>query len=106
VTYEKGEPICMIVPQRRGEIEQFQPVLTSITNKPELAEEWRAATDSRNDHVSLINAARGELGCYIPHALVKKFARYQGFYMSGRYPDGSTAVEHQTRVKLRTFEVR
>jgi hypothetical protein len=53
----------MIVPQRRGEIEQFQPVLTSITNNPELAEEWRAATDSRNDHVSLINAARGELGC-------------------------------------------
>jgi hypothetical protein len=38
VTYEKGEPICMIVPQRRGEIEQFQPVLTSITNNPELAE--------------------------------------------------------------------
>jgi hypothetical protein len=43
---------------------------------------------------------------HIPHALVKKFARYQGFYMRGRYPDGSTAVEHQTRVKLRTFEVR
>jgi Family of unknown function (DUF6065) len=30
-TFEKGEPVCLLVPQRRGELDDFVPKLVSIT---------------------------------------------------------------------------
>jgi hypothetical protein len=81
VTFEKDEPICMIVPQRRGELEQFQPSIERIEDAdPELRqqwENWRAGIKT--------NPPRGG---------------YQLDYFRGHTPDGNPAPEHQTRLRL------
>ena len=37
VIFEAGEPICMIVPQRRGELEAFHPEIRELEEEPEPA---------------------------------------------------------------------
>jgi hypothetical protein len=36
ITFEQGEPICMVVPQRRGELEEFTLEIIPISDEPEL----------------------------------------------------------------------
>ncbi len=33
ISFGEGEPICMIVPQRRAELERFRPSLCDIANE-------------------------------------------------------------------------
>src|SRR5205823_928053 len=43
VIFERDEPICMLVPQRRGELEAFRPEIRDIEADPELnraVDEW------------------------------------------------------------------
>lgn len=45
VRFRKGDPLCQLVPVRRGEIEAFTPELRSLSDEPGLAaqlEEWSA----------------------------------------------------------------
>ena len=37
VIFEAGEPICMLVPHRRGELEAFEPEIREIREEPEQA---------------------------------------------------------------------
>ena len=39
VTFEVGEPLCMLVPQRRGELESFHPQLRMLSSEPALEDE-------------------------------------------------------------------
>ena len=48
VTFGVDEPICMVVPQRRHEIERFAPVVKSITDDPELSAVWAGWNADRN----------------------------------------------------------
>ena len=48
VDFEPGEPICMIMPIRRGEVESFIPKAIDITTEPELAEGIKAWSASRS----------------------------------------------------------
>ncbi len=54
VTFEVDFPIAMIVPQRRGEIERFAPVVKSLTDDPDLAAAWACSSDAKS-----CNASRG-----------------------------------------------
>jgi hypothetical protein len=47
VVFEEGEPICMIVPQPRGEIECFRPVLRDIRTDPKLHDAYVRWNQSR-----------------------------------------------------------
>ena len=87
VTFERDEPICMIVPVRRGEIERFAPVIKSITDNPELAAAWAAWNAGRNS----ANTNQTPDGPPL----------WQSDYMKGRRPDGAPAPEHQVRLRLR-----
>ena len=40
VTWEDGEPICMVLPQRRGELEEWQPRLEDISVDEEVEDEY------------------------------------------------------------------
>lgn len=86
ITFAKGEPVCMVVPQRRGELEEFAPEILSINDDPHLSganERWRASRDK------LLNAE--ELG-------------WEKHYFKGTAPDGTTATQHQTKLRLHPFK--
>src|SRR5918995_6078616 len=48
VVFEAGEPICMIVPQRRGELEAFGPEIRELDEEPELAGAYERWAESRS----------------------------------------------------------
>jgi hypothetical protein len=99
IRFEKNEPFCMVLPQRRGELELFTPEIRTLSSAPDVheeAERWARERDQM---------------------LVKKFLAsysndFEGFrtaweqdYFRGRTPDGRPAGEHETRRKLRPFQM-
>jgi hypothetical protein len=97
VTFARGEPICMLVPQRRGELESFQPELRALAAEPELQEAYVAWRDGRKQFLVakyLAGPAFSSAGPLL----------WQGEYFRGTAPDGTAAPEHQTKLHLRSFE--
>src|SRR5262249_54676573 len=95
VRFEVDEPICMIVPQRRGELEEFAPELRRIESDEDL----------RSKHEIFLRS-RGEIGRI--HAATNVSAgervQWQGDYTRGRHAYGEDgAQDHQTRRHLRSF---
>jgi hypothetical protein len=91
--FERGEPICMIVPIPRGLAEQLEPVYVPLDSNPELAGEYREWEKSRD-------VFNRELGLLKPEAVQRGWQRD---YMKGRTIRGQAAKEHQTRLQLREF---
>jgi hypothetical protein len=91
VTFERDEPIAMLVPSRRGELEQFCPRLVAINERPAdqaLFQEWSASrrrflADPRTDWASR--------------------SGWQRDYMLGRDVRGAAFADHQTRLELAAF---
>jgi hypothetical protein len=94
VTFERGEPICMVVPQRRGELEDVRPTIGGLTDQPILASRFESWRRSRETFISdLRNGAE---------QAVKQ--GWQRDYFLGRDVDGHDAPEHQKRLRLREFQ--
>lgn len=93
--FEKGEPFCHIFPVRRGELEQFHPVLADITDNPQLKADFDTWSASRNG----FNADLKQPGSEARKAGWQK-TYYRGVDAEGR-PVG--ADDHRTRVRLRPF---
>jgi Family of unknown function (DUF6065) len=98
VRFEQGDPFCMIVPQRRGELERFVPDVRSMSSDPEVAEEARRWSRERDAIIANQFLAQyskefgGEPGPLSPRS-----------YFRGKSPDGRPAPEHETRINLRSF---
>lgn len=93
VAFERGEPVCMVVPQRRGELEEFAAVVRPISDDPGLLEShgcWRASRREfdRSRRIPESEAAR---------------KGWEKHYMRGTSPDGLEASGHQTRLRLSPF---
>ncbi|MET9852218.1 DUF6065 family protein [Streptomyces sp. NPDC006450] len=94
VSFEEGEPICMIVPQRRGELEEFQPELRSLKSNPEEMRRCKAFADSRRAFLE-----------QLPY-LGPSDAKWQKNYFRGCDVESDTpSPDHQTRLHLREFEM-
>lgn len=96
--YLLDEPICMIVPQRRAELEEFSPELRPIESDAEL---------HRKHEIFL--GTRGALGRGQEPAddTGGERAPWQSDYTRGRHSDGEAGAEdHQTRRYLRPFVQR
>jgi hypothetical protein len=93
VRFERGEPICMIVPVPRGLAEQLEPLYVPLDSNSELAADYRAWEKSR----STFNADLARLS---PDAVKRGWQRD---YMQGKSIRGQEAEEHQTRLHLREF---
>lgn len=98
VRFDAGEPFCMIVPQRRNELESFDPRRTELAAaEKELASGYRSWERSR-DQLAMLK-------------FVSEYGQIEGFdpktweqdYFKGRTPDGTAASEHQTKRRLRAF---
>jgi hypothetical protein len=97
VRFEAEEPFCMLVPQRRGDLEIFHPVIRAMESDPELQGAVKAWTESR--HEAQVRKFLAEFS--------KDFegerAAWQQHYFRGQAPDGTTAPVPQTRLKLPEF---
>jgi hypothetical protein len=93
VKFVSGEPICMIVPVRRGELEGFRPQMMPL-HRAEDEEGYRAWRLSRDDFLRNLQ---------VPGS-ISRMAGWQRDYFLGRAPDGSIFADHERRMHLKPFE--
>jgi len=95
VRFEVDEPICMIVPQRRAELEEFTPELRHIESDEDLHRKHEFFLRSRNEIGQVQVATNTAAGERVP---------WQGDYTRGSHADGEPGIpDHQTRRHLRPF---
>jgi len=93
VVFERDEPIAMLVPQRRYELETFHPVERQLDADPEVSQQFRLWRQLRTDFLWDLKIGGSEAN--------KR--GWQKDYMQGRQPDGQEVSEHQTKMDLRGF---
>lgn len=93
VTFDIDEPICMLVPQRRGELESFRPQVRDIGSETEIEQGYRQWSQDRQEFLI-------ELG--MPGSVAAKKG-WQKDYFRGLSPGGLHAAEHQLKLKLQDF---
>jgi hypothetical protein len=93
VIFDVDEPLCMLVPQRRGELEEFEPEIRAIESDPELNTAYREWTTSRAEFLTELK---------VPESEAAKRA-WEKHYFQGKAPDGSAAGTHQTKLQLKGF---
>jgi hypothetical protein len=93
VTFHAGEPICMILPQLRRELERFEPRIEAIGNNPQLADAHRTWAARRFRFKSSLRTVGSR-------AVGKTWQKH---YFDGTSPSGDSAPDHQTRLLLREF---
>lgn len=95
VHFQKGEPICMLVPAPRGLAEALDPVRRPLAHNPDLLhafEHWREARLSFNDAIKQLDDAAVKRG-------------WQRDYMHGHDGSGVPFPEHQTKLSLKEFRI-
>ena len=93
VTFDEGEPICMLVPQRRSDLESFRPGLRQLVEDPALARSHQLWAESRRQFLTDLAKPESEAAQ----------AGWQKHYFRGETYEGSHSPEHQTRLHLREF---
>ncbi len=95
VRFSKDEPMALILPQRRGELEEFHAEIRNIQSNPEIMKaftEWaRSRVEFAQKHKSQPPPAEG------------KPLPWQKHYTLGTAPSGEAADEHQVKLALRPF---
>jgi hypothetical protein len=97
VRFEKDEPICVVVPQRRGEIESFQPAFRETRSDPATQEglsAWLAQRHEFEVRKFFAEHGRGD---------AEDLVAWERDYFKGLAPDGSRAPEHQTKLRVQPF---
>lgn len=98
IIFERDEPICMIFPTRRGELESFRTELCHISEEPHVETGHRLWAESRD---GFLQAKRQ--GDDDRH---RKGILWQKHYYKGTTPAGSSFPEHQLKLKLSEFNDR
>jgi hypothetical protein len=95
VRFDIDEPIGMIVPQRRTDLEEFAPELRRIESDEELQRKYDFFLNARNKNPHVEQEARVAAG---------EQPDWQADYTRGRHSDGEPGTpDHQTRRHLRSF---
>ncbi len=93
VRFDRGEPICMLVPLPRGFAEGMAPVVRQITTDPELHTKYKEWEASRSGFLQGLKTNDPDT--------VKQ--GWQKDYFKGQTGEG-TFDGHQTRLRIREFE--
>jgi hypothetical protein len=93
IRFNRGEPICMIVPVPRGLIETFVPRTTPMSEDKELEEKYRVWEASRKGFIEGLSRQD-------PEAVQRG---WQKDYFQGKQPDGGVFTGHQTRLNVKPF---
>lgn len=92
VTFHENEPIAMIFPLRRGEIESFQPIQRKPSDDPALWAEFIAWRDSRNNFNAELLTPGSEA----------QAQKWQKAYMTG--PDTVISPPHRSKLRLKPMK--
>jgi LPS sulfotransferase NodH len=93
VLFDVNEPIALIAPQRRGELESFRPETRPISDNPALHkahDRWRTSRIAHNAGLKELDSEARRQG-------------WQKHYFRGTSPANSLAREHQSKLSLRSF---
>jgi hypothetical protein len=94
VRFEKDEPICMIVPTKRGELERFEPQILNLQSDAKLHESYSAWHEARLEKIRSSPQTR---------KATEPNPRMQGNYVRGEGILGERAMEHQNKLDIRAF---
>ena len=93
VEFKAGEPVAMLVPHRRGDLESFTARKAELSSEPELLAGYKTWIESRQEFLAAQRQGNAE-------AIKKK---YQKHYFSGCTNDGLCFQGHQNKRDLATF---
>src|SRR5579864_6430773 len=93
VVFEAGEPVAMLVPQPRGELELFRPEIHDLADDPEVEAAFQRWSASRNQ----FNAELKQPGSEAQRQ------RWQKHYFQGGSVSNAKPVEHQSKLTLHPF---
>lgn len=91
IAFEEGEPICMIFPVQRGNLERFSPEIHALPDNPGLEAKYREWRETRDRFLRTL----GQAGPGKP---------WQKHYFQGRSALGEAFPGHQTKVAVRGFQ--
>ena len=91
IRFSKGDPICMIAPQRRGELSQFRPCIRVKDDH----QVYRAAEEWFSSRYAFVESLSEN-----PQA-----DDWQGHYFKGVSPSGHIAPEHEIKLHLGEFQL-
>jgi hypothetical protein len=94
VDFLPGEPICMIMPVRRGDVETFEPVVRDLDTSPETKAAYEKWAEGRTKFIKDLAKPNSEA----------RQEKWQKDYMQGGGPGGD-APEHQVKLNVREFEL-
>jgi hypothetical protein len=92
IRFDKGEPICMLVPQKRNELETFRPQIRHISEAAETGRRYNHWKQSRRNFSSHIKKDTQSKDTWQKHYYVGKSSEEEPF------------IEHQTRLRLKAFQ--
>jgi hypothetical protein len=93
VRFDVGDPIAMLVPMRRGELESFHPRVMDMADDPDQRQRHAAWSESRMAFLAELPDRFGEPPAHL----------WQKDYMRGREPTGEPAPEHERKRRLLPF---
>jgi hypothetical protein len=95
IRFEKDEPFCFFFPIARGNLDDVQPELKSLSDAPpDTYGGYSAWRDSRTQFIDTLQT---------PGSAANK-AGWERTYFQGARPDGKPgAGDHQTRIRLKPF---
>lgn len=89
VFFQKGDPVCMLVPFPLGMLEEVEPEFRSLDDDPTLKADFFQFTSRRSGNLEVLR--RGGEG------------QWAMDYMRGHLPDGTEVTEHRKAFKLARF---
>ncbi|HET9769206.1 MAG TPA: DUF6065 family protein [Thermoanaerobaculia bacterium] len=95
VRFAAGDPICMIVPQRRRELEGFAPRIQPLAAEPALEGDYERWCASRERFLAALEGP--------PEGRPR--TEWERHYFRGVDVDGRSATDHQVRLRLAPFSV-
>jgi hypothetical protein len=97
VRFEPGEPICMVLPQRRGELESVAPSIHGLEPGTELHHDAKRWSEDR--HQEVVRQFLAQYSASVPEDPDAP----DNQYFRGRWYDGEKVPEHQTTLRLAPF---
>jgi hypothetical protein len=92
ISFKKGEPFCFIMPLPHEKMDEVEPIVKSIHDKPELKREYEAWGASRTNFLSKLGDKDSEAAKH----------GWQRDYFRGRTPEGHLAPDsHVNRRRLK-----
>lgn len=94
VRFEPDDAICMLVPQRRGELEAFRARIRPIASAARVRRDFRVWARDRDRLLARLDAPGWPEDASTP---------WQLHYLRGTSPSGMGSTEHQTKLHLSPF---